>query len=77
MTGFDRSLDRLRASVPESDFADVRRVLERLGYVQRRQRGSHVTFKKQGEPSIPLPLLAGRKVRRIYVQQLLDKLGLQ
>lgn len=76
MTGFDRSLERLKSGTPEADFADVRRVLEGLGYVQRRQRGSHVTFKKPGEPSIPLPLVAGRKVRRIYVEQFLNKLQL-
>ena len=76
MTGFDRSLARLRSGAPEADFADVRRVLEGLGYAQRRQKGSHVTFKKPGESSIPFPLVAGRKVRRIYVEQLLEKLHL-
>ncbi len=77
MTSFDRSLARLRTGAPEADFGDVRRVLEGLGYVQRRQKGSHVTFKKPGEPSVPFPLVAGRKVRRIYVEQFLDKLGLR
>jgi predicted RNA binding protein YcfA (HicA-like mRNA interferase family) len=75
MTALEKSTERLLASPPEADFGDVRRVLEAHGWVQARQQGSHVHFKKEGERSITIPL-HGNVVKRTYVKRICSRLGL-
>lgn len=76
MSQLERSLERLRVRPPEADFTDVRRVLEAYGWTQTRQRGSHVSFTKAGEMPLVTPLKNARKVKRAYVEQICERLGL-
>ena len=41
-----------------------------------RQTGSHVLFVKRGERTISVPLVSGRKVKRTYLDQICERLGL-
>ena len=41
-----------------------------------RQRGSHVAFTKPGERTIIVPLARGRTVKRVYLAQICERLGL-
>lgn len=60
------------------DFADVRKVLEAYGWEQVRQKGSHVTFWKQGEArSLTLPIAHGNRVKGSYIRVVLIRLGLE
>jgi predicted RNA binding protein YcfA (HicA-like mRNA interferase family) len=51
-----KSIERIRARPSEADFDDVARVLQAFGWLQARQKGSHVSFTKVNERSITLPL---------------------
>jgi predicted RNA binding protein YcfA (HicA-like mRNA interferase family) len=76
MTRRERLVARIRARPPEADFNDVRQVLEEYGWRLARQKGSHVAFVKDGEGTFVVPLVSGRKVKRRYLDQLCERLGL-
>ena len=72
----DKLIARIRARPPEADFEDVRGLLEGFGWQMARQKGSHVTFTRQGEHPIAVPMVRGRKVKRTYLAVICDRLGL-
>lgn len=78
MSQRDRLIEQLcaRPRPPDARFDDVRRVLEAFGWEMKRQRGSHVTFKKPGERAIVVPLVSGRTVKQAYLDNLCKLLGL-
>jgi predicted RNA binding protein YcfA (HicA-like mRNA interferase family) len=76
VTALERSIARLLVRPPEADFSDVRRVLEAFGWTAARQRDSHLSFTKPGERTISIPI-HGRMVKRIYVDQICERLGLE
>jgi predicted RNA binding protein YcfA (HicA-like mRNA interferase family) len=47
-----------------------------FGWTLARQKGSHRHFTKPGERTITVPLVDGRKVKRAYLSQIIDRLGL-
>ena len=65
----------MRARV-EADFADVRALLEEFGWEQKHQKGSHVTSGKAGEFPTTVPTVSGRKVKRVYLDRIIERLGL-
>jgi predicted RNA binding protein YcfA (HicA-like mRNA interferase family) len=76
MTRLERLIDRIKARPPQAEFSDVERLLEEFGYERKRQEGSHVSFKKPGARTIIVPLVKGRKVKRVYLDQICELLGL-
>lgn len=76
VTQRERLVARIRARPPEADLGDVRRLLEEFGWRLARQRGSHVTFTKEGEYPIVVPQHHGRKVKRVYLARICERLGL-
>ncbi len=76
MTQREKLIERIRARPPEAEFEDVRLLLEAFGWTLRRERGSHVTFKKTGQRSITVSKVGGRKVKRVYLDQICERLGL-
>ena len=42
-----------------------------------RETGSHTFFVKAGERAISVPKVGGRKVKRVYIIQVLERLGLE
>jgi len=76
MTQLEKLIRRLTARPPDARFEDVRRVLEAHGWSLARQSGSHCTFSKPGEPPVVIPLVAGRSVKRPYLDRICDLLGL-
>jgi predicted RNA binding protein YcfA (HicA-like mRNA interferase family) len=76
MSRRDRLIAKIRARPPEADFADVRALLSEFGWKEARQRGSHVSFVKDDGPTIVVPLVSGRKVKRVYLDRLCELLGL-
>lgn len=72
----EKLIERIKARPPEADFRDVMRLLEAFGYERKRQEGSHVSFKKPGARALIVPLSSGRKVKRVYLDQICDLLGL-
>ena len=76
MTRRDKLIERIRARPPEADFNDVRRLLEAFGWVLDREKGSHAMFTKPGERTITVPRIGGRRVKRTYLDIIIDRLGL-
>lgn len=76
MSRLGKPIERIRRRPSEADYSDVRRLLHAFDWQEDRQRGSHVTFTKTGEDPIVIPLVRGRKVKRVYLEQLCDALHL-
>jgi predicted RNA binding protein YcfA (HicA-like mRNA interferase family) len=67
---------RIRRRPPQAEFSDVRHHLIAFGWTEDRQRGSHVIFVKAGALPIVVPLVQGSKVKRAYLDQLIEILRL-
>lgn len=77
MSQDEKLVERIKARPPEADFDDVGKLLEIRGWSRKRQRGSHVAFKKgKGDGTITFPLVKGKKVKRAYLDRIIEKLGL-
>lgn len=76
MSKREKLIDRIRVRPPEADFDDVRCLLEHLGWSLDRVRGSHSTFVKEGEFPLTVSTYGGRKVKRTYLTEICDRLGL-
>jgi predicted RNA binding protein YcfA (HicA-like mRNA interferase family) len=66
----EKLIEKIRARPAEADFGDVRRLLESFGWSERPGKGSHTVFKKPGYRSITIPTVSGRKVKRVYLDQI-------
>lgn len=66
------SMHRAKADVR---FRDLEQVLTHAGYERVRQKGSHVHFRKQGMPTITLPVHNGN-VKKVYVRDVMNLLSL-
>ncbi len=76
MTRRDKLVEKIRRRPPEADFNDVRRLLEAFDWTFDRQVGSHTFFVKPNEHTISVPLVSGRKVKRRYLDEICELLGL-
>lgn len=76
MTRLEKIADRIRARPPQADFKDVETLLAAYGWHRTCQKGSHITFKKEGVYPITVPLIEGRRVARTYLDMICDRLGL-
>ena len=80
MPSVDKLLERLRRRPPDADFDDLRRLLAHFGWHESPHHGkgtSHVSFTKPGTPGrITIPTVRGRKVKREYIDIVLETLGL-
>lgn len=75
MSQRDKLIARVQARPPEAVFGDVRRLLELFGWRLARQNSSHVTFTRDGK-IIGLALVSGRRVKRVYLDIVCERLGL-
>jgi predicted RNA binding protein YcfA (HicA-like mRNA interferase family) len=62
---------------PGVRFEDVRYVLEAFGFQEKRSRGSHHTFENEMGEVIVVPKKGGQKVKRFYVQRIVELLKLE
>jgi predicted RNA binding protein YcfA (HicA-like mRNA interferase family) len=77
MSQLDKLIARFRARPPEIDFGDVETLLRALGWTLARERGSHVSFTKEGESaSIVVAKNHRRKVKRTYIVEICNILKL-
>ncbi len=63
------------AEVPAKKYREVKQALERIGYREARQRGSHVIFTK-GRSSITVPNHAGIDVSKGVMREILKEVGM-
>ena len=77
MSRLDKLVAKFRARPPEVDYDDVESLLAAFGWLVVRQRGSHVSFAKDGEGvNIVVPKRGGQKVTKTYVVQICEILHL-
>lgn len=63
---------------PEVSFADVSKVLEAFGYIERSSSGGgHQAFVKPGHRPIIVPTIKGRRVKRAYIRMIIENLNLE
>jgi len=77
MSPDDKLIDRLRRRPSETDVADIEQLLAQFGWLRARQKGSHVSFKKPGARTITLPLVHGRKIKGVYIDQIFRLLEIE
>jgi predicted RNA binding protein YcfA (HicA-like mRNA interferase family) len=71
-----RRIERILSLPPEADFSDIRAILLYFGWQERQGKGSYVAFRSpDGAKRLTIPI-HGRRVKRIYVQQLCQVLDL-
>ncbi|GAB2606407.1 type II toxin-antitoxin system HicA family toxin [Kribbella endophytica] len=63
------------AGVPAKKFREVKQALERVGYREARQSGSHVIFTK-GSSSLTVPNHAGTDVSKGVMREILKEVGM-
>ncbi len=76
MPNLDKLLAKIKARPSEADYRDVRALLEAFGWTERNGKGSHWVFTKEGERSITVPTISGRKIKRYITDQIIERLGL-
>lgn len=76
MSQIEKLIERIRARPPQADFEDVCKLLEAFGWKLARERGSHAMFIKEGERTIAVPKVHGRRVKRTYLDLIIERLGL-
>ncbi len=77
MTQLDKLAARLANERTGSAVSDIERLLAGHGWERRQGKGSHLVFMKPGLRPITIGTLHGRRVKRVYVEDLLKRLGLQ
>ena len=76
MTSLERLIARLQRQPAEAELRDIVRLLEALGWERRSQEGSHVVYVRRAG-RIAFPVVGGRRVKRVYVNDILQRLGLK
>ena len=78
MSQLDKLIEQFLKEPPDASFADVVRVLESFGYVERSSGGgSHRAFVKPGHPPKIVPTIRGRRVKRVYIKMIIENLKLE
>lgn len=62
---------------PEVRFEEVRYILENFGYQEIRSKGSHHAFSNDAGDVIIIPKKGGKKVKRTYVEAVVQLLDLE
>ena len=76
MTQLDKLIGKIKARPAYADFGEVQTLLEAFGWRLDRQAGSHAVFTKPGEFVIGVPKHHGRRVKRVYLDRICERLGL-
>jgi len=76
MTQREKLIAKMRARPVEARVEDVRTVLEAFGWRVTIKGTQHVTYRKEGERNIVLPIVGGQTVKRVYLDKICIQLGL-
>ena len=79
MTGqqLEKLVAKFLSKPPDVSFQEVAKLLEAFGYEERPSKGSHRYFIKRGHPSVSVPTVKGRRVKRCYVKRITEILELE
>jgi predicted RNA binding protein YcfA (HicA-like mRNA interferase family) len=77
MGKLEKLVEQFLNQPPEVRFEDVRYLLEAFGFEEKRSKGSHHSFRDSQGRKITIPKKGAQKVKRIYVQQIIELLNLE
>ena len=77
MTQLEKLIERLRNARGGCSVRDIERLLIGYGWEPKPGKGSHIVFKKAGAPNIVVPTVHGRDVKRVYLADILRRLGIE
>jgi len=77
MNQLDKLVGKFLRKPPEVLFEDVAKVLEAFGYKERPSKSGHKVFAKPSEYPITVPTVKGRRVKRVYVRKIVERLRLE
>ena len=63
-------------NVPVLEPAEIVAILERLGFVEARQKGSHKQFKHSDGRFTTVPFLPGRDISPVLLKQIVKDIGI-
>lgn len=72
MSKLEKLIAHLRSGPSEASFDDVKKVLEGIGFIERRTSSSHHIFKDSNGRMITIPTKSGRKVKEVYLHKILS-----
>ncbi len=72
MSRYDKLLEKMKNNPKNISFEDLKKVLEKEGYLGINTGGSHWVFRKEGQESITIPYK--RPIKIIYVKKVLQLL---
>jgi predicted RNA binding protein YcfA (HicA-like mRNA interferase family) len=73
MSRYDKLLEKMKRNPKDISFVDLKKILEKSGYIGINTGGSHWVFRKDGYLSITIPYK--RPVKIIYVKKVLEIIG--
>ena len=77
MTQLDKLVRKLKGRPVTAPIGDVRKVLDAYGWEFRSQRGSHLSFRKPGDPRLlTICTESGKTVTTVYLDKVCEFLGL-
>lgn len=62
--------------IPVLNSKDVVKILEKIGFVEVRQRGSHKQFRHNDGRATTVPVHSGRDISPILLKQIIKDIGL-
>ena len=77
MSAFQKLIQKFLTKQNKVSVDDVIRLLEMLGYTEKKNPGSHRVFHKKGNPVIPIPTISGRYLKKKYITLLVNNLVLE
>lgn len=77
MGKLSKLIQKFLASPPEVRFEEVRTLLEGLGFHEARSKGSHHIFRDELGRQLTIPKTGGQKVKRPYIQKIVEMLNLE
>ncbi|WP_434683822.1 type II toxin-antitoxin system HicA family toxin [Pseudanabaena minima] len=77
MGKLSKLIQKFLASPPEVRFEEVRTLLEELGFHEARSKGSHHIFRDELGRQLTIPKTGGQKVKRPYIQKIIELLNLE
>ena len=77
MSKLSKLVKQFLSNPPDVRFEEVRYILRAFGFEEVRSKGSHHIFRNSDGRKLTVPKKDGRKVKRVYVKQVVDLLNLQ
>lgn len=70
MSKFEKLIEKFYYLPNDLRFDEIKKVLEFYGYTLSSKKGSHFTFRKEGEKPITIPVHGKTGIKKTYVEEI-------